>query len=104
LLSIDSHAHISLLSNRLSRPLFALLSGTMAVKRTSELIPFCHPLPIEGINFTHSFAPSPSSALSPSVEAGSGQLTIECRVRVFHKTGSPLSLFFCLQSVVSDAR
>jgi cyclic pyranopterin phosphate synthase len=26
----------------------AIIAGTMAVKRTHELIPFCHPLPIEG--------------------------------------------------------
>lgn len=25
----------------------AIIAGTMAVKKTSELIPFCHPLPIE---------------------------------------------------------
>ena len=27
----------------------AIIAGTMAVKRTNELIPFCHPLPIDGI-------------------------------------------------------
>ncbi|MDQ3039694.1 MAG: cyclic pyranopterin monophosphate synthase MoaC, partial [Pseudomonadota bacterium] len=26
----------------------AIVAGTMAVKRTHELIPFCHPLPIDG--------------------------------------------------------
>jgi cyclic pyranopterin monophosphate synthase len=25
----------------------AIIAGTMAVKKTSELIPFCHPLPVE---------------------------------------------------------
>ncbi|SDK77727.1 cyclic pyranopterin phosphate synthase [Catalinimonas alkaloidigena] len=25
----------------------AIIAGTMAVKRTSDLIPFCHPLPVE---------------------------------------------------------
>ena len=30
----------------------AIVAGTMAVKRTHELIPFCHPLPIDGIRFT----------------------------------------------------
>ncbi len=29
----------------------AIVAGTMAVKRTHELIPFCHPLPIDGIRF-----------------------------------------------------
>src|SRR3546814_9467683 len=27
----------------------AIIAGTMAVKRTHELIPFCHPLPIDGV-------------------------------------------------------
>ena len=27
----------------------AVIAGTMAVKRTHELIPFCHPLPVDGI-------------------------------------------------------
>ena len=27
----------------------AIVAGTMAVKRTHELIPFCHPLPIDGV-------------------------------------------------------
>ena len=29
----------------------AIIAGTMAVKRTHELIPFCHPLPVENCEF-----------------------------------------------------
>jgi cyclic pyranopterin monophosphate synthase len=29
----------------------ARIAGTMAVKRTAELIPFCHPLPLQQIRF-----------------------------------------------------
>jgi cyclic pyranopterin phosphate synthase len=29
----------------------AIIAGTMAVKKTSELIPFCHPLPVDRCNF-----------------------------------------------------
>lgn len=29
----------------------AIIAGTMAVKKTSELIPFCHPLPVESCDF-----------------------------------------------------
>jgi cyclic pyranopterin phosphate synthase len=29
----------------------AIIAGTMAVKKTSELIPFCHPLPVEQCGF-----------------------------------------------------
>lgn len=51
----------------------AIIAGTQAVKRTSELIPFCHPLPIESIR------------IIPEVtETG---LSIRCSVRVTHKTG-----------------
>ncbi|MCJ8209077.1 cyclic pyranopterin monophosphate synthase MoaC [Mucilaginibacter sp. RS28] len=30
----------------------AIIAGTMAVKKTAELIPFCHPLPTEAIKIT----------------------------------------------------
>ncbi len=30
----------------------AIIAGTMAVKKTSELIPFCHPLPVESCEFS----------------------------------------------------
>jgi cyclic pyranopterin phosphate synthase len=52
----------------------AIVAGTMAVKRTHELIPFCHPLAIERCDFTVEFA-------TPT------QLAIRCEVAVTHKTG-----------------
>ena len=51
----------------------AIIAGTQAVKRTHELIPFCHPLPVEGIAIT----------ITPKDE----QLIIRCRVTCTHKTG-----------------
>ena len=46
----------------------------MAVKRTHELIPFCHPIPLEDCDL--------------SVEWGAkGEVVIECAVRATHKTG-----------------
>lgn len=51
----------------------AIIAGVQAVKRTSDLIPFCHPLPLEGINVTP--------------EVVDGGLNIRCSVRVTHKTG-----------------
>ena len=51
----------------------AYLAGTMAAKRTHELIPFCHPLGLE------------SCKIAITLEEGSA--LIDCRVRVFHKTG-----------------
>jgi cyclic pyranopterin phosphate synthase len=34
----------------------AIIAGTMASKRTHELIPFCHPLPIEAARIGHRLA------------------------------------------------
>ncbi|HZH43929.1 MAG TPA: cyclic pyranopterin monophosphate synthase MoaC [Lysobacter sp.] len=52
----------------------AVIAGTMAVKRTAELIPFCHPLPIDGCRIAIEWTDARS-------------LRIECRVRTTHRTG-----------------
>jgi cyclic pyranopterin phosphate synthase len=52
----------------------ARLAGIMAAKRTSDLIPLCHPLPITGVT------------LDFEVE-GSDILRVECCVRVTGRTG-----------------
>ncbi|MFT4248353.1 MAG: cyclic pyranopterin monophosphate synthase MoaC [Pseudomonas sp.] len=52
----------------------AIIAGTQAVKRTHELIPFCHPLPIDGCRF--------------SVEwRDEATLWITCAVKTVHRTG-----------------
>ena len=52
----------------------AIIAGTLAVKRTHELIPFCHPLAIEHCEFAIEFS-------SPN------ELSIRCDVAITHKTG-----------------
>ncbi len=52
----------------------ARVAGVMAAKRTSDLIPMCHPLPITGITID----------LAP---AGEGRLRIQATVRTTGKTG-----------------
>src|SRR5688500_18016220 len=52
----------------------AIVAGTMAVKRTHELIPFCHPLPIDGCRI----------AIDWQDER---ELRIECAVKTTHRTG-----------------
>jgi cyclic pyranopterin phosphate synthase len=52
----------------------AIIAGTMAVKRTHELIPFCHPLPIDGCRIVIAWD-------------GDSALKIECTVRTTHRTG-----------------
>lgn len=52
----------------------AIIAGTMAAKRTHELIPFCHPLGIDNC--------------AVEIESDeSGNIVIRCRVSVNHKTG-----------------
>ena len=52
----------------------AIVAGTQAVKRTWELIPFCHPLPIDGCRFDADWEDET-------------RLRIDCRVRTVHSTG-----------------
>ena len=52
----------------------AIVAGTMAAKRTHELIPFCHPLAIERCDFTVEFV-------------SETELAIRCEVALTHKTG-----------------
>jgi cyclic pyranopterin phosphate synthase len=52
----------------------AIVAGVLAAKRTAELIPFCHPLPIEDCQI--------EIALDEH-----GTAAIDCRVTVSHKTG-----------------
>lgn len=51
----------------------AIVAGTMAVKKTSELIPFCHPLPVENCEF--------------QIIPNDTGLTIRCEVSTTGKTG-----------------
>jgi cyclic pyranopterin phosphate synthase len=59
----------------------AILAGVMAAKRTSELIPFCHPLAIEQCRIDIGFAPGARGAAAAAV------VVVRCRVEVHHKTG-----------------
>jgi cyclic pyranopterin phosphate synthase len=52
----------------------AIVAGTMAVKRTHELIPFCHPLPIDGCRLDVGWHDDRT-------------LRIECAVKTTHRTG-----------------
>ena len=51
----------------------AIIAGTMAAKRTHELIPFCHPLGLESCRL--------------EVEADGDDVLIRCEVAVHHRTG-----------------
>ncbi len=52
----------------------AIIAGTMAAKRTHELIPFCHPIGLDGCR------------IEIAVDAA-GDVVIDCTTRVTHRTG-----------------
>lgn len=58
-------------------PIFhtAILAGVMGAKKTSELIPLCHPLPLEDCQ------------LEIVPDAAAGQIAVHCRVQTQAKTG-----------------
>lgn len=51
----------------------AIIAGTMAVKKTADLIPFCHPLPVENCAF--------------EIIPGASGIAIRCEVSTTGKTG-----------------
>ncbi|MEZ5563238.1 MAG: cyclic pyranopterin monophosphate synthase MoaC [Gammaproteobacteria bacterium] len=52
----------------------AIIAGTMGAKRTSELIPFCHPIGLD------------SCRIEIALDQG-GDVLIDCTTRVEHRTG-----------------
>ncbi len=52
----------------------AIVAGTMAAKRTHELIPFCHPLGLDACRITIAMEES-------------GHAVIDCVTRIEHRTG-----------------
>src|SRR5437764_11630942 len=58
-------------------PIFqtAMLAGVMGAKKTSELIPLCHPLPLEDCQ------------VEISADAAKNEVTVHCRVQTSAKTG-----------------
>jgi len=62
-------------------PLFqtAILAGVMGAKKTSELIPLCHPLPLDDCQIEITAGRSASD--------GSADVTIRCRAETHAKTG-----------------
>lgn len=51
----------------------AIIAGTMACKQTSQLIPFCHPLPLENCKI--------------EISSKGNEITINCHTKIHGKTG-----------------
>lgn len=62
----------------------AIIAGTLAVKRTHELIPFCHPLPVEAITFDSDWT-------------GEATLRLRCTVAAVAKTGVEMEAIIGVQ-------
>ena len=67
-------------------PIFstAKLAGIMGAKRTSDLIPLCHPLPLERVHIDIN--------LEENLQDGTATAIVECECRVTHKTGAFLNV------------
>eukprot|EP00760_Papus_ankaliazontas_P025272 PhM_4_TR2599/c0_g1_i1/m.4711/K03637/moaC, CNX3; cyclic pyranopterin monophosphate synthase len=85
----------------------AVVAGTMAVKRTSDVIPFCHPLPIDRCDFEFDLE-------DQQTDAG-GVLHIKCTVGARYATGvemeamtgvsvAALTVYDMLKSIPKDKR
>ena len=99
-LSIKSHNNTGNNEiNTVKGPVFAtaIIAGTFGAKKTSELIPFCHPLPIEKCNFDIVMLPFHNTSQSSSItntddkQSTSNQnfmsIKIDCKVSTSNKTG-----------------
>ena len=62
----------------------AVIAGTLAVKRTHDLVPFCHPLPVEKIAFEHDWS-------------GADSLRLRCTVAAVAKTGVEMEALIGVQ-------
>ena len=64
-------------------PIFqtAILAGVMGAKKTSELIPLCHPLPLDDCQ------------IRIALSTGGREASIRCRVRAHAKTGVEMEAF-----------
>lgn len=75
----------------------SIVAGVMAVKKTAELIPFCHTIPIEGCDITVDWAKGiqkQSDIITPESTSDSSKpastenvLEITCTVKTSGKTG-----------------
>ena len=64
----------------------ARLAGIMAAKRTGDLIPLCHPLPLDGVTIDFAMADG-TVASTTAAHDSNAVLTIEGTVRTTARTG-----------------
>jgi cyclic pyranopterin phosphate synthase len=62
----------------------AKIAGTMAVKNTSSMIPYCHPIPVMSIDFNFDIKES--------------KIIVTCRVKAIYRTGVEMEAINGVQS------
>ena len=80
----------------------AIIAGTMAAKKTSELIPFCHPLPLESAKFT--IEPSSDTLITITctcITTGRTGIEMEALSAV---SGAALTIYDMCKAISKDMR
>eukprot|EP00944_MAST-04C_sp_MAST-4C-sp1_P001370 g1370.t1 len=71
-------------------PIFstATIAGVLGTKKTSDLIPFCHPLPLENVDIRFQILDDKEKLENWFDQKNEGAIVqIDCTVNVTHKTG-----------------
>ena len=70
-------------------PVFAtaIVAGVMAAKRTSDLIPFCHQVPLDKCDVDIELLPPDKDVDGAESRSEGGKIKVDCIVSTFGKTG-----------------
>lgn len=81
----------------------AKIAGVMAAKRTSELIPLCHPLPLDYVDVRFSVQEQPPAVLIEAEARASGRTGIEMEALVAAQVAA-LTIYDMCKAVQKDIR
>jgi len=78
----------------------ARLAGIMAAKRTSDLLPLCHPLPLEAVEVAISF-PDPTTVVIETIVRATARTGVEMEALVAASTAA-LTIYDMSKSIDPD--
>jgi cyclic pyranopterin phosphate synthase len=78
----------------------ARLAGIMAAKRTSDLLPLCHPLPLEAVEVAVSF-PDPTTVVIETIVRATARTGVEMEALVAASTAA-LTIYDMSKSIDPD--
>ncbi|MGI9176701.1 MAG: cyclic pyranopterin monophosphate synthase MoaC [Pirellulales bacterium] len=78
----------------------ARLAGIMAAKRTSDLLPLCHPLPLEAVEVAISF-PDPTTVVIDTIVRATARTGVEMEALVAASTAA-LTIYDMSKSIDPD--